>query len=313
MAIYNVARINNKKFDISRVCTRFNKNPNLTLDDIAKEYDISRGELIERLKKGAGGDERSRVDGVLREDKRRKKRSKAVKQEQKDKKVETAKESFMTSNFDEQRKNLNEQIAQAENALNESIQRVSELEELVAKSQQEGFRLTDLVTNIETQIDELQKRLEDANKDLKNLKNLFQNERRKCEEGTRTLTEARERVKANREELELLWLQLEELESHRIFLVAPNYNLTEYQGTNRYVSSVQREGVEYVYVKSDADSLGLVETKKLMDLTGFSIDELIAVYDFAWLVWIYKSKPDYEIHVLNEDERVQQIIDYLVK
>lgn len=315
MAIYNVAILNGKKFDISHVCDRFNKNPELTLEDIASEFAISRDELVKRLKEGAGKDEKTRVDGIIREDKQRQKRRNAdAKQKNEDKKdtsrVEKEK-TVTTTNYDEQRKSLAEEIAQSEQKLAKSIEQYEKLESLAEKSQKQSLAVTELIEKLESEIELLQKRLEDARQELKSIKEVQQNAHQKYEQDVAALDAARVVVKTNQENLEILKMQLEDLENRMIYLVAPTYDLSKLPTSGRCISSVELEGVDLEQVQSNANSLGMLETANLMQLTSLTIEELIVAYDYAWLVWAYLCNQDYEVHVLNEDDRIQKLIDYL--
>lgn len=315
--MYNMPKINNKKFDVSRVCSKFNNNQELTLEAIADEFGITRDELIRRLKSGASKDEKTRVRGVINEDKnRRKRQNSSAKQKNSDKKVviESTKENTVsTINYDAKRKALTDKIAQAERDLHTSMQKVAELEEIVAKSQQASLNIKALIESLEAEIDDLQKRIKAAKKELKDIKDTSQKATQKCEQDMDELAKVREDVRTKNDNLTLLQLELEELENHRIFLVAPSYDLTKLPETScRFISCVELEGIELEHIESNANTLGMAETAKLMELTGMSIQDLIVAYDFAWLVWIYMSKPKYEVHVLNDDDRIQKLIDYMM-
>lgn len=308
--------LNGRKFDVSRVCDRFNKNLELTLEDIATEFDISRDDLVKRLEGGAGKDEKTRVNGVIREDKQRQKRRNADAKRKNDSKKENVtsrveKEKTVTTNFDEQRKNLTEEIAQTERELAESIKQYEKLGRLAEKSQQESSNINGLIEKLDSEIEKLQKQIEDARKELSRIREAYKRANEQYRQDMTALGNARAVVRTNRDNLEILQMQLEELENRLVYLVAPTFDLSKLPTSGRFISSVELEGVELEQVQSNANSLGMLETANLMQLTSLTIEELIVAYDYAWLVWAYLCNQDYEVRILNEDDRIQKLIDYL--
>lgn len=309
--------INGKKFDTSFVCARFNNNNDLLLEEIAEEFGISRDELVDRLKRGASRDEKDRVKGVIRQDEKRQKRRYNNAKQQNE--LEAAQEGDTTMEevktpLEAERIKLKEQIAQYEQKLHERIQRVDKLEAIADESKQSVSILTAQLNQLESQIEVIEKRLEKARANVKDVTDMLKEKSQKYDKDLLALEEEKKEVRKNEEKLELLSFELEELENHTIYLVSPSYDVTKLPNVDgRIISSVELDGVEPEKVQTDMDQLSFGDMVHLSQITGFGeILELGTAYEFAWLAANYMGNPSYEVYLLNDDERIKKLIDWMM-
>ena len=316
-----------KWFDISYVLCKFNNNPKLTFEEIAREYGMSEEELEERMKRQAGDDEKDRVKKAWSQNKRRK-RMKAKKTEQasqaekptQEEEETTMKEAEVQeksqSMLDLKRQELAQKIEAAEEELNRSK---AEADSLQSGAEQKQQAIADLRTQFDkksARIQDLEETLAKAKETLADLTAKLDAAKQIADNESAQLEVALARVDKNQELLNALKAELEGLDDFVVNLIDPNYDLTDRAPTTgRLISTVDFGGlVEAEMSDSDIDDVSFSKLLNICRKTGFeSIVELGNAYEFAWLVIKYKTDPQYEVSVVTDDARVVKLIDMLME
>jgi len=108
--------------------------------------------------------------------------------------------------------------------------------------------------------------------------------------------------------------ELEELRFHTVYLVAPMYVISKIPKElfGRTVSTAEIDGVETEHPEKGNADRSYLEVADFFEKIGYTdLREVRVAYEFALLVCQYMSDASYEVHVLNEEERLQKLIDWL--
>ena len=330
----SVSTRSDRWFDISYTIKRFNENQELLLEDIAKEFGMSRKEMVGRMRELAGGDEKDRVRQALSQDKKRqrmhKRASRKPAEEHQSNVQDVARASqdevlidsyTKTPEVDECKKTIAEQRAELETEIEDAktnlqvtSQSVRFYQSLVDSSDSKIAQISSDIRSQIQSIKELEKSLNIAKSELSKLKVQLAQEQSKKKVNTNRLNDFQAREQEHREYLDMLIDELTKLNNFIVYLIDPMYDMS--QGVpedGRLISNVKIDGVDLERVDSDKNQLSYAQLVSLSQKTGYSnIEELGVAYDFSWLAIQYMLDSDYEAEVITDDPRIHKLINLLL-
>jgi len=312
--------INGLNYDSTHICKYFDNNQNVLLRDIADKFGMEKQELIE-LMLNCGNDEKDMVKRVIREDKRREKRAekrkKSIHQHEPkpEQKPEIPKEEPEdASTLQIQRRELDEQLKIATSEAKSAAEHVNELQRLTRQSSDAMIKTKGRILRLKKDIIQIKTALNDAEDDLASTKRNLENQEENHSELLEKLELAKLDASQAEDEKEWVQLQIDELHAHIVFLISPFYTGKIPQEPGRVISSVKLDGVEFEEVYTNLENLSFNTVMELSRETGyFDIVELELAYKYAWLIMKYKSNPQYEVHTVCDDARIDKLINWLMK
>ena len=214
-----------------------------------------------------------------------------------------------------ERKDIMEQIIQVKQQIEESKSNVATLESIAQETEQLILRYTRESEKLEGQIQQLEERIKSAKLEWEDIQIKLDDENNEYNQNCQNLIQAREQLKSHNESMAILNLELAELENRIVYLIAPEYdkaNLPE-ELHGRLISTIEFEGVVIEEPKKGVFNYNFDEVADYCEQIGYiGLKESREAYKFALLVIQYRWSTDCEVHILSDDNRIHQLVDWLM-